>query len=351
MKVLFDGHWLVSRGPISGRVVVRSFIRAWVESFPEDEVCVAVPHDDVAAARDLLGPRAEVLPTRLRPQGLSCAVELPRLVRRHGPFDITLTQNYTPLTGPAATFIHDVLFQSNPEWFTPVERAYFAWMPRLARRAVIVLTSSHHEAERIRDRNPALSAVNPVGLGLSTDLVDATLEPVEGLGDFILSVGRLNVRKNLAAAIEGTLASGVLSPELPLVVVGEPEGRTADHSAAVTAAIEDGRVRFLGGVSDAQLAWLYSRARLFVYLSLDEGFGLPPLEALHFGCPVVASDLPVFRETLGESATLISPFDTDGIARTIASVVAEPRRTVTPRDTSWDAVVRAARTAISTRLP
>jgi len=333
--------------------VVRSFIKAWREAFPEDEISVAVPRGDVDAARDVLGPDVRLLPTRLRPQGLSCAVELPFLARRHGPFDCTLTQNYTPIamSGSRVTFIHDVLFQSNPEWFTPVERAYFSWMPRLATRADLVLTSSQHEAERIRRHNRGLDRVAPIGLGLSSDLVEVEPEPVAGLGAFVLSVGRLNVRKNLTAAIEGTLASGALTPELPLVVVGEREGRTAEHSAAVTAAVDDGRLRFLGGVSDAQLAWLYSRARLFVYVSLDEGFGLPPLEALHFGCPVVASDLPVFRETLGASAILVPPHDRPSIASAVAAVLAAPPPTPSPRDRSWDEVVRGARSHIAALRP
>ncbi|MBC9227573.1 glycosyltransferase family 4 protein [Aeromicrobium sp. zg-636] len=350
MRVLFDGHWLVSKGPISGRVVVRSFLGSWVEEFPQDEVVVAVPHDDVAAARALVGEGVGVVATRLRPHGVSCALELPRLARRHGPFDVILVQNYTPLAGPAVTFVHDVLFQSNPQWFTPLERAYFAGMPVLARRARAVLTSSRHEAERIRRHNPALATVEPIGLGLSTDLTDAEPEAVEGLDDFILSVGRLNVRKNLTATIEGTLASGVLSPRFPLVVVGEPEGRTAEHSPAVSAAIADGRVLFLGGVSDAQLAWLYGRARLFVYLSLDEGFGFPPLEALHFGCPVVVSDLPVFRETVADAGVLVPPSDRDAIAAAVAEAVRGPKPQVVPRDVAWRDVVHAARTAVTAAI-
>lgn len=350
MRVLFDGHWLISHGPISGRVVVRSLLEAWLDAFPEDEVTVAVPKPDLAAAECWLDGRGHAVATRLRPHGLSCAVELAGLARRHGPFDVTFSQNYTPLAGPAATFVHDVLFQSNPEWFTPTERAYFRWMPRLARRARVVLTSSEHEAERIRRHNRHLLDVAPIGLGLSTDLLDVTPEPVDDLGDFLLSVGRLNVRKNLATSIEGTLASGVLSRELPLVVVGEPEGRTAEHPPAVKRAIEDGRVRFLGGVSDAQLSWLYSKARLFVYLSLDEGFGLPPLEALHFGCPALVSDVPIFHETLGEGATFVSPTDLDAIAATVARLVSAPREPAVARDRPWREVVRSARREIAGRL-
>jgi glycosyltransferase involved in cell wall biosynthesis len=352
MRVLFDGHWWVDNGPISGRVVVRDLVTAWAHRFGEDEVVLAVPRRSVDEVEASMPDNVRCVATYLQPHALVAAVESVRLLRRHGPFDLVLTQNFTPVVGPAVPFIHDVLFQTNPEWFTRVERAYFAGIPVLARRAPVVLTSSQNEADRIRRLNPRIKDVAAIGLGVPTGLTTVTPQApagVEGLASFVLSVGRLNVRKNLGTAIEATIASGVLSPERPMLVVGEPAGRTDAKSAAMTDAESRGLVRFLGGVSDAGLAWLYAHAALFVYVSLDEGFGLPPHEALHFGCRVLVSDLPVFRESLGTSATYADPRDPADVAAQVAVALAAPAPVDVPTP-SWQQVVERAREAVLAHL-
>ena len=355
MRVLFDGHWWVDNGPISGRVVVRDLVEAWARTFPQDDVVLAVPRRSVAEVGATMPDNVRCVATHLQPHALVAAVESVRVQRRHGPFDLVLTQNFTSVVGPGVPFIHDVLFQTNPEWFTRVERAYFAAIPVLARRAPVVLTSSQHEADRIKRLNPRVARVAAIGLGVPTGLATAVpTAPQAGadLGSFALSVGRLNIRKNLALAIEGALLSGELSKERPLVVVGEAAGKAESKTAAMAEAEAAGHLRFLGGVSDAELAWLYSRAELFVYMSLDEGFGLPPHEALHFGCPVLVSDLPVFRETLGATVTYADPHDPAGIAAATSAALkgrAGQSRPVAPTP-SWQQVVERARAAVEEAL-
>jgi glycosyltransferase involved in cell wall biosynthesis len=352
MRVLFDGHWWVDNGPISGRVVVRDLVTAWARRFSDDEVVLAVPRRSVADVEATMPDNVRCVATHLQPHAVVAAVESVRLLRKHGPFDVVLTQNFTPVVGPAVPFIHDVLFQTNPEWFTRVERAYFAGIPILARRAPVVLTSSQNEADRIQRLNPRIKQVTAIGLGVPTGLTSVTPQApagVEGLASFLLSVGRLNVRKNLGAAIEAAIASGELSADRPMLVVGEPAGRTDEKSAAMTDAEARGLVRFLGGVSDAELAWLYGHAALFVYVSLDEGFGLPPHEALHFGCRVLVSDLPVFRESLGDAATYADPRDTADVASKVAVALGTPAPTDVPTS-SWEQVVEKARAAVLQHL-
>ncbi len=89
--------------------------------------------------------------------------------------------------------------------------------------------------------------------------------------------------------------------------------------------MESGAVRFLGFVSDAQLAWLYATSNLFVFASLDEGFGMPALEALHFGAPVLVSDIPVFREILGDHAQYVAPTDVAAVTSAIDAMAHTPR--------------------------
>ena len=349
MRVLFDAYWWVE-GPLSNQMVQREFIRTWLRDYPGDEAVLVVPQAHLPQARASAPAGAMVIGTRARPHAVAMALAVPVLARRRHA-DVAVTHNFTPLAGPAVVFVHDVLFQTNPEWFTPAERAYFAGIPLLARRARALTTSSANEARRIRAANPALRAVHPVGLTISPEL--ATISPrrpadLPPVTDFVLTVGRLNVRKNLAATIAGALAGGAVSPDRPLVVVGESDGRSAQLGPAADTARRDGAVVFLRRVDDAELAWLYAHTGLFVFLSLDEGYGLPPVEAAHFGAPVLASDLALFHETLGPRARFVDPRDDAAIAAAITRELADPapRR---PADSAagvaerWSASVRSLR--------
>lgn len=348
MRLLFDGFWWGS-GPVSNRQVMREFIWAWESEFPADELVVAVRRRDLDTARAELPDRVELVGTRLAPQGLSAIVELPWTARRHGA-DLTLTHNFTPAFGRSAVFIHDFMFLTSPQWFTPKERIYFVLMPATVRRATVVFTSSATEAERVR-RRAGRRPVVPVGLAVGSTLANATPRRPADLevDGFLLSVGRLNERKNLATAIVAALESGRLSERFPLLVVGESGGRSGDLPPEAAGAVDAGAVRFLGFTDDAELAWLYAHTDGLLFLSHDEGFGMPTLEALQFGTPVIASDIPVFREIVGELGTFVDPLDVDAVASAIRAL---PPRVdgggVDPASLgySWGASVRAMRAAL-----
>lgn len=354
MRVVFDAYWWVE-GPTSLRRVLRETVLAWAAAFPEDELALVVRRRHLAAAAADVPAGVRLAATRLRPQALlaSRAVEP---VRRRLGFDAVVVQNFAARSrGVSAVYLHDVLFETNPEWFTPVERRYFSRMTRWVPRADVVFASTATEAERIR-RCTRARAVVPVGLGLSRELVDHTaLCPVQGLepGRFLLAVGRLNVRKNLARTVAGALGSGVVTPERPLVLVG---AGTADELRAVPrirAGIDSGAVLLPGHVDDAQLRWLYTHTALLLFLSLGEGFGMPPVEARAFGAPVLASDLPVLRENLGDEATYVDPLDTAAVARAVRELVEHPAAarpsTVLERH-DWTATVGAMRAELAARI-
>lgn len=349
MRVLFDGFWWAA-GPESNRQVLRDVIGAWTRTFPEDEVTVAVPRSARAIARAELPSGVSVIGTRLRPQGISAIVELPVIARRIRA-DATLTHNFTPAFGRSAVFIHDYMFLTSPEWFTAKERAYFALMPLSAPRARWVFTSSRTEAQRISRLSRGREVI-PVGLAVGTRLAGAAPRRPAGLPEhasgFLLCVGRLNARKNLSGTIEAALRSGRVTAESPLVIVGEPQGRSADLPAAVDEAVRAGIVRFLGHIDDGELAWLYRSASALLFFTRDEGFGLPALEGIHFGAPVVVSDIAVFREILGSRATYADPDDVDEMAAAIRSV--GPRRAAPEEGDlgySWEASVMAMRSAMT----
>lgn len=346
MKVLFDGYWWVD-GPPSGRRVVSSFVRTWSAGWPEDELLLAVPRRHREEVEALVAD----LPVQLRtvrrsPHGISNITELGSVA----DVDVIIAQNFTPMRSSAvrATFIHDLMFEEHPEFFSRSERLYFAGMPWSARFADIVLTSTRAEAERIARCRPRLAnRVRPIGLSVPENFAEATAtDPGLGLepGRFLLCVGRLNVRKNVNRLIDALRGQDLVSTDFPLVVVGEPDGLAIARTAP-----GDQRFRFVGGVSDEALRWLYEQCRLFVFPSLDEGFGLPVVEAAICGAPMVLSDIPAFRE-LAPGAAFFDPLDEASIAAAVARELAgAPSPSPEVRIPSWPEVVGRMRALVSER--
>jgi glycosyltransferase involved in cell wall biosynthesis len=324
VKVVFDAYWWV-QGPAALRHVLRELVLAWVQEHPEDEIALVVRTRHLQAARASTPPGVRLVPSRLRPQALLASLATERVRRRLG-YDALVVHNFAARSrGVSTVYLHDVMFETDPQWFTRVERAYFSRMVAWVRRADVVLASSAAEGRRIA-RHTRARRVVPVGLGLSTELLDGPQSPVADLAPgFLLTVGRLNVRKNLGRTISGVLASGVVDAARPLVVVGARGGRDEELAPEAEEAVADGRVRFLGHVDEAQLRWLYANARLFCFLSLGEGFGMPPVEALAFGTPVVASDLEVFRENLPAGTRFVDPLDVAAVAAAVRAAAEGPR--------------------------
>lgn len=346
MKVLFDAYWSAS-GPPSGRMVVTETIREWEKQFPEDQLLALVKGDSNSSR---LPARVAVLRTRLRPHALAVST-LPRLAARTGA-DAVITQNFAVKGRNSCVFMHDAIFQSNPEFFTPAERAYFRLITASLPQATTVFTSSQNEAARILRHNTKLRDVYPVGLAVGHGLLDAESvrpESIAELDGFVLAVGRLNIRKNLATVFEAVNCSTRFSARFPLMVVGERDGKMKDLSEDIQHLIASGQIRFLGGIPNSQLRWLYENASAMIFPSLDEGYGLPPLEADHFGCPVVLSDIPVFRELYSEFATFVDPLSSRDISRKLDEVVEIGRnsgRHKMSSDPSWSGVVNAMRKQI-----
>lgn len=348
LRVLVDAYWWVT-GPPSNRHVLRETVFQWLTEFPSDRLVLMVRSSQIDAVRAEMGSAVGVLQTPVWPHGISNMTSLTLAARRWRP-DVVYSQNFSALGGDArrVAFVHDVLWATNPEWFTALERLYFTLMSPLARQADLVLTSSATEADRIRRVTRAKNVV-PVGIGMSTELQALTPVPPKGMPPrFLLTVGRLNIRKNLAGVIAAALASGVLSPERPLLVVGKADGKGEALSPEAQAAVRDGFVRFTGHVTDAELIWLYSNTDLFVFLSRGEGYGMPPVEAMYFDAPVLVSDIDVFREILPAEVSRVAPDDIDGAGRMIARIVGgqgEKARLTDPP--SWVDTVRRTRDAIT----
>lgn len=162
------------------------------------------------------------------------------------------------------------------------------------------------------------------------------MSPDESLGtrarlgvedDFLLFVGTLEPRKNLLTLLKAF--SEVLRDTRfrPQLVVAGGEGWLMEETFAFVrqAGIAD-RVKLIGYVNDDELRALYSSCRAFIYPSLYEGFGLPPLEAMACGAPVIASRIPALVETIGDAALLVDPLDVQSLSAAITDVCENEKR-------------------------
>jgi glycosyltransferase involved in cell wall biosynthesis len=233
------------------------------------------------------GVEAIDLPARF--QETRMAVSLPRLLRRLRP-ELSHFQHALPLglRGPSVVTIHDLHFEHDPSVMGLLDRVTFkAVVPRAVRKADHVLAVS----ERTKRDIVELYGVPPEKVTVTPHGVDPAFAPGDGSHDgYLLFVGAVQARKDPLAALEAADAVG-----LPLVVAG-PE-KEPELAEALRARGADVR----GWVEKSELAELYRRAVALILPSRYEGFGVPALEAMASGTPVVLSDDEALREVAGDA--------------------------------------------------
>ncbi|WP_312015534.1 glycosyltransferase family 1 protein [Bradyrhizobium manausense] len=228
---------------------------------------------------------------------------------------ISLANSGPVLHSDQIVVIHDAQVFRRPDFFSwRYAAAHHSLGRLLARRATIATVSdfSRRELSEVLDLSASAIPVFPN----SAEHFAATLPDFGVLdrlgikpGRFFLSVGSVKKNKNISVAIRA--AQLLERPDVPLVVVGDynnkvfQTGLDADNAGVILA----------GRLSDGEIAALYARALAFVFPSLYEGFGVPPLEAMLFGCPVIASTAAAVKETCGEAAAYFDATDADALCR------------------------------------
>jgi glycosyltransferase involved in cell wall biosynthesis len=267
-------------------------------------------------------------------------------------------------TGPLAVgrqvcTIHDLIPLDHPEWFGARFARWYAWLlPRLARRVEHIIAVSEFTKTRIVDRlkvPPAKVTVIPNGV----DSRFYRRSPVEievvrkrlsiPTPEYLLSVGSLEPRKNLPRLLAAwAKAQDSVPNDIWLVVAGARGNRRVFANCEIDSIPP--RVHFTGYVEDEFLPSLYSGALALVYPSLYEGFGLPPLESMACGVPVVTSNGTSLPEVVGDTAILIHPGNVDSIVEGMLEMIARRRGSATcdwsqtaidrAREYSWDGAAR-----------
>ncbi len=237
-----------------------------------------------------------------------------------------------PFAGVTVVTVHDLSFRADPQLHPP---ARVAWMERRlpgtlrqARRFAAV--SAFTKAEMVARLGVPADRIDVVEPGLSADfhpLGATAAAPVLarfGLADrsYVLAVSTLEPRKNFDRLLAAhTLLPAALRRRFPLVIAGSRGWGTTLPDAATGPHLADGTLRLPGFIADADLVPLYARAAVCAYPSLYQGFGLPALEAMACGTPLVTSDTSALADTAGDAALKVDPHDPAAIAAALRRVL------------------------------
>jgi glycosyltransferase involved in cell wall biosynthesis len=260
-------------------------------------------------------------------------VTLPRQAARDGA-SVLLSPYYKgPLLAacPLVLTIHDLFFIGYPGRRRPLADAARTTLARLyAGRATAIITDSQHSKRSIVTRldvDPARVTVIPVALGAEftpTPLSDAVRRRYGVAGSYILYLGNFKPHKNLPGLLRAyaRLPRALRDAHRLVLAGGDDTHGPALQAIARALEIAD-RVVWPGRIDEADLPALYSGCALFVLPSLDEGFGLPALEAMGCGAPVVASARGAIPEVVGDAGLLADPDDDTAVAATMGRVLAD----------------------------
>ena len=231
--------------------------------------------------------------------------------------------------GKTVTTIHDLttLRFNNPDKnrlvFKFKQRVYGFVIKRAVHKAARVITPS----EFVKRDLVEFTGLDPDKITVTYEAADAITDngkPVPELAgkQFIMYVGRPTPHKNLERLVEAYASLKAQHPDLVLVLAGKSDANYRRLEASVQKA-NIGGVVFTGFVAEGQLRWLYEHCAAYIFPSLSEGFGLPGLEAMAHGAPVVSSNTTCLPEIYDDAAHYFDPLDTQAMANAINEVLAD----------------------------
>ena len=364
MRLGIDATYLLTPRKSGVETYTLNLVRALLAlpEAPDTFLYAAAPHDVPADAEPLLRAATRARVSHVPRLWLRARMPLwmtwDRVQVAHFPG--TLLPAWLPC--PAVVTFYDMASQRYPELYSPAELSlYETLIPRAAQRAAAILAISESTKRDVVNSlgvPPEKVFVTPLG-------VDARFAPIPGAADIVATrfgltfpyvlacVGSGHDRKNLRGVVAAF--SQLRDTGLHLAIVG-----AADRDPAAVAAIAVSpareRIHLLGHVAEEDLPAIYSAAGVFCFPSLYEGFGLPVLEAMACGTPVICANTSSLPEVAGEAAVLIAPEDTDGIAEAIAALMADEGRRAAlsadglerAREFTWERCARLTLSAYET---
>lgn len=341
MRVLLDATGIGS-GAGGDETMLSGVLQGLAAVAGDDDVFPVVAAEGAELPPVILGDsRFPIQRVRRLPGALHFTATLPRVLDAARPRpDLVFSPTHGPLRSPVplALMVQDLSFEHRPLDYPPLTRRRLQWAVRAQVRGAraILTVSDHARGDLIRtyrlDPSRVFTVPNANLPAPDLDAVAATAARTslrrQGVdGPFLLYLGNLHPRKNVGTVIEAFGRARAAGGELDahrLVIAGGRWWGTGEEDAARHHAPE-GSVVFLGRVDEVQREVLLRDATALCYLSLFEGFGLPPLEAMARGTVVIASDRTSVPEVVGDAAIVVDALDVDAVSEAM-------RRAVTDQD-------------------
>ncbi len=332
-RITLNGRFLLQ--PVTGvQRVARELLAEFDRMAAADEI--APPRLLLPEAGEIVAPPAlqAIVPERMgRWSGHAWEqFELPRLC---GPEPLLCLGNTAPVSRlrrrgqPVVTMVHDLSYAYFPEAYTLRFRVFYgAVIPQVLRYSDRVVTVSNAEMDAIRQHFHFLAGSERLTFLPNGGLPDtamrtavAELERAPELRDYGLYVGSLTRRKNAEGILHAAITFLQRHPQMRFVVVGTTGTSFEGTHFDVPAEVAD-RLEFLGQVNEAERIYAaYRNARFLLFPSFYESSGLPPIEAMAFGCPVVSSRIPSLIERCGNASIYCDAHDQNSIADAIDSLM------------------------------
>ena len=242
-------------------------------------------------------------------------IDLPQyLSSKEKPLLLNLANTAPLFYKNKAVTVHDLAFEAYPQTFSKKFLYVYKFMiPRIIKSSKHVFTVSEFSKREICEYYHSESDK----ISVIYNAVGDKFQHKEVMGlrmkNYFLAVSSLNYRKNFIAVLKAFELYAQKNPEGNLYVIGEIKNANF-KGIDITPFLHNSRIKFLGRVPDEELVKYYSNATGFIYPSIYEGFGIPPLEAQACGCPVLLSDIPPLKEVFQDSALYCNPHDIKDMA-------------------------------------
>lgn len=329
MRILIDAR---ESGSSTGRYVDK-LVEHMHKLKPEHEMLVLAKSPRIQFFKEI-APNFEIIKSDFKEFTFDEQIGLLKQVNSLGAdlVHFTMTQQPVRYKGRKLTTIHDLTtlrFENpakNPFIFRTKQLVYGRVVKRVARESAAILTPSKFVKQDVAQY--ANISLNKIAVTYeAADRITEPPEPIARLKDkqFIMYVGRATPHKNLARLVEAFAVLNKKYPDLMLALAGKMDANYKKIEALATEKRLAHRVVFTDFVSEGELRWMYENTAAYVFPSLSEGFGLPTLEAMVQGAPVVCSNATCLPEINGDAAVYFDPKITFDIAKKTSSVLSDSK--------------------------